>query len=94
MQHRWSAWAKGGSEDTAWERFRGAEGPARREAVRIARASGAEGAVSVWVQDPKGHIVWCAGEKANELREAGYVIDGDYVPRLLPPSSTSEGSER
>lgn len=52
----------------------------------IARQSGQEGAVSVWVQGPEG-ILWAAGRKARELEEAGYEVvkDGHDVGLVKEP---------
>lgn len=53
-------------------RFRGA-GPVAEleaEAQRLARASGEEGVLSVWVQAPNGSVLWSAGEKWDELHPA------------------------
>lgn len=39
---------------------------AEDEAARLARASGADGVMSVWVEgSDSGVVVWCAGEKAK-----------------------------
>lgn len=37
------------------------------EGIRLARASGDEGVMSVWVQDCDGKVLWAAGEKSAGL---------------------------
>lgn len=55
-------------EDTASRRGTlGAEADALSLALRIARATGEEGALSVWVETAEGVVTWAAGEKATEL---------------------------
>lgn len=60
-------WARSSGEDRPWLRETGIEGELRSEGARLARASGEEGVMSVWVQAPDGSVVWSAGEKWAEL---------------------------
>lgn len=68
-----------------WRRTRRGEGEhihsrpsdiqtAINEAAAIARSSGDEGAMSVWVEH-EGAPVWAAGEKAREMIDSGVEID-------------------
>lgn len=53
-----------------------AKGPAIDLAIWIARKSGPEGAVSVYVIAPDGGLPYAAGHMAAALREAGAKLDG------------------
>lgn len=84
---RYALWARRVAgkpcEIAAYDRLRDAEW----EALRLARASGSEGAMSVYVFDEElGSIVWAAGEKAKEITDAG----GDVDPQTLRVSAAVE----
>jgi hypothetical protein len=61
-------WARSPDEVEPSLRRTGEQWPLEVEAERLAKASGDEGVMSVWVQnDRDGGVVWSAGEKATEL---------------------------
>lgn len=69
--------ARSPGEEKPSRRLRGYLIPLRDEAFRLASSSGADGVMSVWIQHRTGRLVWAAGEKATELKDAGYRFDPD-----------------
>lgn len=78
-------WARRSSEEGPSERCtRPTRGQAESEAIHIAKASGDEGAMSVYVTDPSGVVVWAAGEEWVALHEAG--VQTDSWGKVLDPT--------
>lgn len=76
-EHPFQVWARRATEERASLRCSLAFfADAVNEAQWIARASGHDGAVSVWVEE-RGRVIWAAGEKATEIDAAATPPDKD-----------------
>jgi hypothetical protein len=81
-------WAITASGDEPQRRWFGGREESVAEANWIARQGFPAGAVSVWVVDPTGDVIWAAGQKAQELIERGAKLDAELFV-VAPPERAS-----